>query len=142
LREEVVTTEKAIQELLTRGEKNRSVGEPRISSLLSCTRHLTPNCHLLTSGTTDFNARSSRSHTVLTITIESRSSFVIPKHNSPRKSVIEELGPIRISSLSLIDLAGSEKATSQEERRKEGGFINKSLLTLEKVIGKLTQRNR
>lgn len=43
------------------------------------------------------------------------------------------------SRLSLIDLAGSEKATSQAERRVEGAFINKSLLTLEKVIGALTE---
>jgi hypothetical protein len=43
-----------------------------------------------------------------------------------------------MSRLSLIDLAGSEQATSQIERRSEGAFINKSLLTLEKVIASLT----
>lgn len=43
------------------------------------------------------------------------------------------------SQLSLIDLAGSEKATSQADRRVEGAFINKSLLTLEKVIAALTE---
>jgi centromeric protein E len=43
------------------------------------------------------------------------------------------------SRLSLIDLAGSEKATSQADRRVEGAFINKSLLTLEKVIAALTE---
>lgn len=30
-----------------------------------------------------------------------------------------------MSRLSLIDLAGSEQATSQTERRSEGAFINK-----------------
>ena len=30
-----------------------------------------------------------------------------------------------MSRLSLIDLAGSEQATSQMERRSEGAFINK-----------------
>jgi hypothetical protein len=35
-------------------------------------------------------------------------------------------------------LAGSEKVASDMERRKEGAFINKSLLTLGNVISKLT----
>lgn len=38
----------------------------------------------------------------------------------------------------LIDLAGSEKAASDQDRRKEGSYINKSLLTLGTVISKLT----
>jgi centromeric protein E len=46
---------------------------------------------------------------------------------------------VRMSRLSLVDLAGSEKATSQTERRMEGSFINRSLLTLEKVIAALTE---
>lgn len=54
----------------------------------------------------------------------------IPKKTAGR-------GEVRISQLNLIDLAGSERATSQEERRKEGAFINKSLLSLSNVIHKL-----
>ncbi|KPV72139.1 uncharacterized protein RHOBADRAFT_18490 [Rhodotorula graminis WP1] len=73
-------------------------------------------------GATDWNERSSRSHCVF-ITIESMS---------------KKDGTARTSRLNLIDLAGSESATGQEERRKEGAFINKSLLTLGTVIGKLT----
>jgi centromeric protein E len=38
----------------------------------------------------------------------------------------------------MIDLAGSEKASAQESRRKEGAYINKSLLTLGTVISRLT----
>ena len=38
----------------------------------------------------------------------------------------------------MIDLAGSEKASTQESRRKEGAYINKSLLTLGTVISRLT----
>ena len=39
----------------------------------------------------------------------------------------------------MIDLAGSEKASAQDLRRKEGAYINKSLLTLGTVISRLTQ---
>lgn len=38
-------------------------------------------------------------------------------------------------------MAGSEKAASDEDRRKEGSYINKSLLTLGTVISKLTENN-
>ncbi|BGP54833.1 Kinesin-like protein kip2 [Rhodotorula sphaerocarpa] len=74
-------------------------------------------------GATDWNERSSRSHCVFVVTIESMNKTD---------------GSARTSKLNLIDLAGSESATGQEERRKEGAFINKSLLTLGTVIGKLT----
>ena len=40
---------------------------------------------------------------------------------------------------SLIDLAGSEKATSDKERTREGKYINTSLLTLGTVIGTLAE---
>ncbi|GAB5585721.1 hypothetical protein Unana1_00621 [Umbelopsis nana] len=46
---------------------------------------------------------------------------------------------VQVSQLNLIDLAGSEKAASHSDRRKEGAFINKSLLTLGTVISKLTE---
>jgi hypothetical protein len=39
----------------------------------------------------------------------------------------------------LIDLAGSEKASLDQSRRKESAFINKSLLTLGTVISQLTE---
>ncbi|GAA5957560.1 hypothetical protein JCM8115_001360 [Rhodotorula mucilaginosa] len=102
LQEEVVTTEAQVWALIARGAAARQVGE------------------------TDYNARSSRSHSVFQVTIESRDDAV---HGS---------GVVRTSRLSLIDLAGSESATSQASRRAEGAFINKSLLTLEKVIASLT----
>jgi hypothetical protein len=44
-----------------------------------------------------------------------------------------------MSLLNLIDLAGSEKAVSNADRRKEGSYINRSLLTLGTVISKLTE---
>ncbi|CAK7342265.1 unnamed protein product [Dovyalis caffra] len=47
---------------------------------------------------------------------------------------------VNLSQLNLIDLAGSEssKAETTGVRRKEGSYINKSLLTLGTVISKLT----
>ncbi|XP_044954338.1 kinesin-like protein KIN-7D, chloroplastic isoform X3 [Hordeum vulgare subsp. vulgare] len=59
-------------------------------------------------GSTNFNLLSSRSHTIFT--------------------------------LNLIDLAGSESSRAETTgvRRKEGSYINKSLLTLGTVISKLT----
>ncbi|KAG2734343.1 hypothetical protein G9P44_002349 [Scheffersomyces stipitis] len=72
---------------------------------------------------TDFNARSSRSHSILQIRLAT-----IDLNNRTEQH----------STLSLCDLAGSERATSSVERRKEGAFINKSLLALSTVINKLS----
>lgn len=72
---------------------------------------------------TDFNARSSRSHSILQIKLNT-----IDLLNSTEQN----------STLSLCDLAGSERATSSLERRKEGSYINKSLLALSTVINKLS----
>ncbi|SCV74765.1 BQ2448_7794 [Microbotryum intermedium] len=126
LREEVVTGEAQVAALLRRGEKNRHTGQ------------------------TDFNERSSRSHSVFQMTIESRdqdpyapSAYPLRSKtpNGPRLAPGSN-GCVRMSRLSLIDLAGSEQATSQLERRSEGAFINKSLLTLEKVIASLTDSSK
>lgn len=67
-------------------------------------------------GQTEYNVRSSRSHTIFQIYIE---------HENIK------------STLSLIDLAGSERASGSLERRKEGSYINKSLLALGSVVNKL-----
>ncbi|OIW17395.1 hypothetical protein TanjilG_22507 [Lupinus angustifolius] len=81
-------------------------------------------------GSTNFNLLSSRSHTIFTLTIES----------SPRGKNSEGEA-VTLSQLNLIDLAGSEssKAATTGMRRREGSYINKSLLTLATVISKLTE---
>ncbi len=49
---------------------------------------------------------------------------------------------MNVSELCLIDLAGSEKYVSQgSDRRAEGAHINKSLLTLGKVIYALSEKS-
>lgn len=87
---------------------------------------------------TQFNARSSRSHAVVQIVVESRER--IPGNTSTENKRGGLLpGGVRVSTLSLIDLAGSEKAAESKERRTEGSHINKSLLTLGTVIAKLSE---
>jgi centromeric protein E len=79
-------------------------------------------------GSNNFNLMSSRSHTIFTLMIESSA------HGDQYDGVI-------FSQLNLIDLAGSESSKTETTglRRKEGAYINKSLLTLGTVIGKLTE---
>lgn len=94
-----ITSKQQMLQLINRGDNNRRTSE------------------------TDFNARSSRSHAILQI----------------RLNTVDIVSGTETNSvLSLCDLAGSEKATSSVERRKEGSFINKSLLALSTVINKLS----
>uniref|UniRef100_A0A0R0L5B9 Kinesin-like protein n=1 Tax=Glycine max TaxID=3847 RepID=A0A0R0L5B9_SOYBN len=81
-------------------------------------------------GSTNFNLLSSRSHTIFSLTIE---SSPCGKNN--------EGEAVTLSQLNLIDLAGSESSRAETTgmRRREGSYINKSLLTLGTVISKLTE---
>jgi centromeric protein E len=85
---------------------------------------------------TQFNARSSRSHAVVQIVVESRERAPAGAIESKRQALVP--GGVRVSTLSLIDLAGSERAADDKDRQKEGAHINKSLLTLGTVISKLS----
>lgn len=90
-------------------------------------------------GSTQWNARSSRSHAVVQIVVESRERAPGGASMSENKrSASIAPGGVRVSTLSLIDLAGSEKAAEDKERRTEGAHINKSLLTLGTVISNLS----
>ncbi|EDK44343.1 conserved hypothetical protein [Lodderomyces elongisporus NRRL YB-4239] len=95
-----VTSKEQILSLIKRGDMNRKTSA------------------------TDFNAHSSRSHSILQIKL----------------SKVDLLTNLESwATLSLCDLAGSERASSSLERRKEGSYINKSLLALSNVINKLSQ---
>ena len=83
---------------------------------------------------TQFNTHSSRSHAVVQITVESRDRC------KDKRAPIAP-GGCRVSTLSLIDLAGSERAAESKDRRTEGAHINKSLLTLGTVIGRLSSED-
>lgn len=89
-------------------------------------------------GSTQFNARSSRSHAVVQIVVESRER-VAGNGNMADNRRAGINGGVRVSTLSLIDLAGSERAAEDKERRAEGAHINRSLLTLGTVIARLAK---
>ncbi|XP_075693841.1 kinesin-like protein KIF18A isoform X2 [Rhinoderma darwinii] len=77
---------------------------------------------------TDMNATSSRSHAVFQIYLRQQDKSVSINQN------------IRIAKMSLIDLAGSERASatnSKGDRLREGTNINRSLLALGNVINAL-----
>ncbi|EON65048.1 hypothetical protein W97_04283 [Coniosporium apollinis CBS 100218] len=114
LKEEIVQSPTQLLRVIARGDNAR-----RVSS-------------------TQYNARSSRSHAVVQIVVESRDR--VPGSGTLHESKRAALAPggVRVSTLSLIDLAGSERAAENKERRTEGGHINKSLLTLGTVIARLS----
>lgn len=87
---------------------------------------------------TQYNAQSSRSHAVVQIVVESRERVAASGALSGNKRAALLPGGVRVSTLSMIDLAGSERAAHNKERRTEGAHINKSLLTLGTVIARLS----
>lgn len=109
VKKEVVVSMEHIMSLIATGEAQRHVGA------------------------TNFNAESSRSHTIFQMNVESSLHTCSDRTNDVRSSV-----------LNLIDLAGSESSKVQYEtavagaRRREGSYINKSLLTLGSVITKVS----
>ncbi|XP_020099506.1 kinesin-like protein KIN-7L isoform X1 [Ananas comosus] len=115
LREEIVSSAEQVLELLKLGEANRHFGE------------------------TNMNARSSRSHTIFRMVIESSAKDV----NS--FGDVTSADAIRVSVLNLVDLAGSEriaKTGAGGVRLKEGKYINKSLMVLGNVINKLSDNGK
>lgn len=110
LREEIVNNAEQVLKLIDFGEVNRHFGE------------------------TNMNVRSSRSHTIFRMVIES-------KGKDTSFGDISNSDAIRVSVLNLVDLAGSEriaKTGADGMRLKEGKHINKSLMVLGNVINKLS----
>ncbi|XP_023387146.1 centromere-associated protein E isoform X2 [Pteropus vampyrus] len=107
LTEEVVYTPEMALKWITKGEKNRHYG------------------------ITKMNQRSSRSHTIFRMILESR------EKGEPSNCE----GSVKVSHLNLVDLAGSERAAqtgTEGMRLKEGCNINRSLFILGQVIKKLS----
>ncbi|KAI4300075.1 hypothetical protein L6164_033492 [Bauhinia variegata] len=83
-------------------------------------------------GETYLNEKSSRSHQIIRLTIESSAREFLGKDKSTTLA----------ASVNFVDLAGSERASqalSGGARLKEGCHINRSLLTLGTVIRKLSK---
>ncbi|GAX19565.1 centromeric protein E [Fistulifera solaris] len=115
--EEIVSNFEDLLGVLFRGDKSRSFAS------------------------TAMNERSSRSHTILRITIESREKTVDDASGEDSDGG----GAVLVSTLNLVDLAGSESVRhtgATGERQKEGGMINQSLLTLSRVIVALGSSNQ
>ncbi|XP_044511654.1 kinesin-like protein KIN-7F isoform X2 [Mangifera indica] len=83
-------------------------------------------------GETSLNETSSRSHQILRLTIES----------SAREYIGADKSATLAATVNFVDLAGSERASqalSAGVRLKEGSHINRSLLTLGKVVRTLSK---
>ncbi|KAG5674440.1 hypothetical protein PVAND_004411 [Polypedilum vanderplanki] len=110
------------------GEVKISQIEVMASSSDVMLEHFRRGNELKRTGETAMNERSSRSHSIFSITIESRE-----KGSSG--------GECKVSTLNLVDLAGSERADQTKatgERLNESKHINQSLLALGKVIRELS----
>uniref|UniRef100_A0ABM5G927 Kinesin-like protein KIF14 isoform X1 n=1 Tax=Pogona vitticeps TaxID=103695 RepID=A0ABM5G927_9SAUR len=93
------------------------------------------NKHRATAAT-GMNDKSSRSHSVFTLVMTQTKTDTVEEEEHQHRI---------ISRVNLVDLAGSERcrtAQTSGERRKEGVSINKSLLTLGKVITALSEQNQ
>ncbi|OAD58797.1 Centromere-associated protein E [Eufriesea mexicana] len=105
-KEEITNSPENVLSIMKKGDKKRRIGE------------------------TNMNERSSRSHTIFRITVESREAGG------------DSDSAIQVSQLNLVDLAGSERARqtgATGERFKEGRHINLSLSTLSLVIMQLSE---
>lgn len=134
-----VQEEIKLREDSKRGVYASPLKEEIVQSPTQLLRVIARGDHARRTSSTQFNARSSRSHAVVQIVVESRERM--PGNGAMGDSKRSGLlpGGVRVSTLSLIDLAGSERAAETKERRTEGSHINKSLLTLGTVIARLSE---
>ena len=123
--EEFVTDFSSLLDILFRGEKSRAFAS------------------------TAMNERSSRSHTIFRITIESRKKGSDATDNEPSndneenvENVDSDDGAVLISTLNLVDLAGSESVRhtgATGDRQKEGGMINQRCVKSAMIVPALRQ---
>jgi len=147
LKEEIVTSPDHVLQLLKQGESRRRTGSTEMnkgsSRSHSIFRILVESSPVIDSSTNDDDASCvSYNSTTTSNTAHTLHSSYRSKQQQGRKSTEGASSKkVRVSSLSLVDLAGSEciKATGATgTRKKEGQYINKSLMTLGHVIYKLS----
>mmetsp|Transcript_36397 Transcript_36397/g.50026 ORF Transcript_36397/g.50026 Transcript_36397/m.50026 type:complete len:586 (-) Transcript_36397:174-1931(-) len=116
LKEEIVSSPSQVLQIMRRGGSSRHVGS------------------------TSMNERSSRSHTLFRVVIESaQKNREEKKEKDPKKGL---QGAVKVALLTLVDLAGSERANHTQAagvRLREGAHINTSLHYLSHVIHLLSQ---
>lgn len=88
---------------------------------------------------TKYNEQSSRSHTVLTLTIETTYDDTGDDH-APTTTLPNGSLPTRVGRLVFVDLAGNERLDEGGSYIAEGSSINLSLFFLGECISKLSQR--
>ncbi|KAJ2510197.1 hypothetical protein H4217_007988, partial [Coemansia sp. RSA 1939] len=137
LSEHIVFNANQVEEVLQKGDRNRHIAG------------------------TNMNERSSRSHTIFRIVIESREKAdaegedvadgTNQTHLAKRQQRLstgsteessEFTGAVKVSCLNLVDLAGTERVGqtgAEGQRLKEGAHINKSLMALGTVIARLSE---
>lgn len=111
MHEEIVHNEEEMMAVIQKGNKNRQIGE------------------------TKMNERSSRSHVICDVLIESSSM------EECQDGEIDQSTPVKAGHLYIVDLAGSERVAQTGAtgvRFNEGMHINKSLSTLISVITQLS----
>ena len=131
------------------GVTNRVVKS--VDDLISCLEQGEKRRHV---GCTNMNEKSSRSHTIFTVNVESRhragkapdldldldAELELDGQDDPKD---EHSFGVLVGKLAFVDLAGSENARNtgaSGDRLKEGANINKSLMTLSRVISQLAKR--
>ncbi|KAM3828305.1 kinesin-like protein KIF7 [Vipera latastei] len=97
-------------------------------------------------GSTRLNRKSSRSHTIFTVTmVQRQSSNCLARFTCSEKTLAPTSGQILTSKFHFVDLAGSERVMKlgcTGERLKESIQINASLLALGNVISALGDPRR
>ena len=109
----------------------RHLTEVCVSSPADIFAHLAAGSNRRRTAETLCNKQSSRSHSVFTVSVHARETDA------------EGEDVVRCGKLNLVDLAGSEnvsKSGAKDSRAREAGEINKSLLTLGRVITALVDR--
>lgn len=108
--------------------------EYKVSSVENVLDYLARGARTRATAATKMNDQSSRSHAVVTLQIKQQVVSSIDSNSDTRE---------KHSVIKLVDLAGSERAGTSGatgERLKEGGNINKSLVTLGRVISTLADQ--
>lgn len=119
-------------------DNNREVATPKIQNLCELTLDSAEMALKIVEkclgkrrvGATKLNDQSSRSHTILSLVLYKEGLSTANKSQ------------FCVSRMNLVDLAGSEdinKSGAVNERAREAGFINQSLLALGKVINCLSE---